>query len=97
MIKTLKTNIIMVAMVMAFGSAVASTIAHNIRATEKWALVDDEWINVNDLQESDEQTERDYRCDPGGPICTAEFDEDVDPNDDDSSITNITQGSFELE
>jgi len=62
------------------------------------------WEDVTGLQQSDPNTTRDYRCDESSNTCTAEFPEDVNPNDqaNDShpgvvSPTNIQEGDFSLE
>lgn len=56
-----------------------------------------QWTDVSHLQQSDENELRDYRCDFSSEICTAEFDENINPNTTPATPMNIVPGDFVLE
>lgn len=97
MLKLLKSNLLIFAMVFAIGSAFAFTAENKSKTTEKWANDSGTWVPVQgQTQQPPAGGPGDYRCtlveEP--PICTAEFPQGMDPNLDPTGQTDEIYGNY---
>jgi len=97
MLKLLKSNLLLLAMVFAVGTAFAFKAEIKNSTAQKWAYDSENevWVNVDgQSQQTTMGGPGDYRC-TLSPLttCTAVF--NVNPNDDDSSPTSIIPGEYE--
>lgn len=79
--KLFKTNLLVLAMLFAIGTAFAFKIEKSNSTDQKWANMSGSYINVTGLEQSDEETVRDYSCTGLETICTEEYPAGVNPND----------------
>jgi len=91
-----KSNLLIMAALIAAGSATAKNVIRKSTAMERWANNNGTWVNVNgQIQQPPLGGSGDYRCDANEEtICTAEFPEGTNPNQDASGISNAVDGEY---
>ncbi|WP_316805327.1 hypothetical protein [Pedobacter nototheniae] len=88
----------LMALVLVAFATMAFTPSKNL-AMKKWsydptAPAGHRWADITGQQQSDEENTRDYLCNGAEQICTAEFDESIDPDVTPSTPLNVVEGQF---
>lgn len=87
MLKLIKSNLLILAMVFAMGTAVIAQTSSASKAMKKWALDNSDplnpvWLDVTGQNQETPTQPGAYRCNFNDVItCTAEYDELDNPND----------------
>ncbi|RZM21684.1 MAG: hypothetical protein EOO88_32015 [Pedobacter sp.] len=81
MLKLIKSNLLVIAMIIALGGAVSANVASKSKANKMWGNDNGIWV---DLTGKTEQTSPggpgNFSCDGEESVCRAEFPDNIDPN-----------------
>ncbi|RYZ55946.1 MAG: hypothetical protein EOP49_01755 [Sphingobacteriales bacterium] len=81
MLKLIKSNLLVMAMIIALGGAVSANVVNKSKATKMWGNNSGTWVDLTGkIQQPNPGDPGDYRCDLDETVCRAEFPDNIDPN-----------------
>ena len=101
MLKLIKSNLLILAMVFAMGTAVVAQTSNGSRAMKKYAFnpsapAGSQWQDIDGEVQETPGNPGDYRCNLNDQVtCTAEFDSTINPNVGTHPLTNRIPGDYQ--